>query len=308
MKKYFLSIEDISKSEIFETFELAKQLRKNLHGSQFSHKIFALFFKHPLPWLELSFEAGIKQLDGKIIHFNPSTFDQLVKEKSLGDMIRNLKKQVDVIIAGAFYHRNLHDMSKYSDVSIINAASDLENPCQALSDLFTIGERFNDFESLRLAYIGDGNSVCNSLLLGCTKIGMDIAVACPNGHGPDKNIVELARNYTKISKSRITIGIEPKEIVKDANIIYNDTFISMGDEKEKQKRLGIFIPKYQVNDRLLKSAASDVLYMHPLPAHREEEVTQDVIDGPRSIVFDQAENRLHVQKALLMKMMGVGNL
>jgi ornithine carbamoyltransferase len=308
MKKYFLSMDDITKSEIFEIFEITKQLKKNPYGNQLNHKIFALFFKHSLPWLKLSFEAGIKQLNGSVIHFNPSVYDQLLKEKSLDDMIKNLKKHVDATIMGAFSHRTLQNISKYSDVSIINAVSDLENPCQVLSDLFTIKERFKDFETLKLVYVGDGNNVCNSLLLGCAKVGMDVAVACPNGYEPDKNIVELARNYTRVSKSRVTIGTEPKEIVKDANIIYNDTFISMGDEKEKQKRLSIFIPKYQVNDRLLKSAASDVLYMHPLPAQRGEEVTPEVIDSLRSIVFDQAENRMHAQKALLMKMMGIGTL
>lgn len=308
MKKYFLSIEDITKSEIFEIFELTKQLKKNPSGNQLSHKNFALFFEHSLPWLKLSLEAGIKQLNGNIIYFNPSESDQLFKEKSFDDMIKNLKNHVDLTIMAAFSHRTLQNISKYSDVPIINAFSDLESPCQVLSDLFTIQERFKDFNSLKLVYIGDGNNVCNSLLLGCAKVGMDMAVACPKGYEPDEKIIELARNYTKVSKSSVTIGIEPKEMVKDANIIYNDTFISMGDEKEKQKRLNIFVPKYQVNEKLLKSAASDVLYMHCLPAHRGEEVTPGVIDGPRSIIFDQAENRMHAQKALLLKMMGIEKL
>jgi ornithine carbamoyltransferase len=304
MRNYFISIEDVSKSEIFEIFELAKLLRKSPHGNQFSHKIFALFFKHPSPWFELTFETGIKQLNGRVINLNPTSVDQLLKEKSLEDMIKTLKKQVDAIIIGNFSHAALKHISKYSDVPIINAVSGLENPCQVLSDLFTIKERFKDFESLKLAYIGNGNNVCNSLLLGCTKVGMDVAIACPAGYEPDKDIIELARNYTKVSKSRIVIGREPKEIVKDANIVYNDIFINIANEKERQKQLKNFIPKYQVTSRLMGFAAPDVVYMHCLPVYRGEEATVDVIDGRKSIVFDQAENKLHTQKALLMKMVG----
>jgi ornithine carbamoyltransferase len=305
MKKYFLSIDDISKSEIFEIFELAKQLRKSPLGNQLNHKIFALFFERSLPWSRIQFESGIKQLSGSIINFDPPTVDQLFKEKSFEDMIKILKKHADLIIAGGFSQTTLQKMSKYSDLPIINAISDLENPCQVLSDLLTIKERFGDFESLKMAYIGDGNNVCNSLILACAKVGMDIIVACPKGYGPDEKIVELARNYTKLSKSAITIGIEPKEVVKDANIIYNDTFIFSGKEKEKQKQLNIFVPKYQVNDKLLKSAASNILYMHCLPVHRGEEVTTEVVEGLRSIIFDQFENKMHVQKALLLNMMEI---
>lgn len=305
MKKYFLSIDDVSKSEIFEVFELAKQLRKNPHGNQFSRKIFVFFFKHPSPWLELSFETGIKQLDGNIINLNPTSIDQIIKEKSLEDMVKTLKKQVDAIIIGTFSHTALKHVSKYSDVPVINAVSDLENPCQVLSDLFTIKERFKDFESLKLAYIGNGDSVCNSLLLGCTKVGMDVAIACPAGYEPDKDIIELARNYTKVSKSRIVIGREPKEIIKDANVVYNNVFINTANEKERQKQLKTFLPKYQITSRLMGFAAPDVVYMHCLPVHRGEEVTVDVIDGHKSIVFDQAENKLHTQKAVLMKMLDI---
>jgi len=304
MKKHFLSIDDISRSETFEIFELAKKLRKNPHGNQFKHKIFALFFKYPLPWSELSFKAGIKQLDGSIIYLNHSTTDQLFKEKALEDMIKSLEKHVDAIIMGAFSQTTLQNIPKYSDLPVINAVSDLESPCQVISDLFTIKEKFEDFEGLKLAYVGDGNNICNSLLLGCSKVGMDIYVACPRGFEPNKKILELARNYSKITKSRVVVETEPKATVENANIIYNDTFVSMGDEKETKKRLSIFLPKYQVTTKLFKFASPDAVYMRPLPAYRGVEVTSEVIDGQRSIVFDQVENKLHAQKALLIKMMG----
>jgi ornithine carbamoyltransferase len=307
MKKDFLSIDDIKKEEIFDVIELAIQLKKKPVGNFLNGKVFCLLFEKPSTRTRVSFESGIKQLNGGTIYLDATT-TQISRGESIEDTARTLDRYVNAIIARVFSHKTLEIMSKYMNAHVINALSDLEHPCQILADLLTIKEKFKDFESLKLVYVGDGNNVCNSLLLGCAKVGMDVAVACPNGYEPDKNIVELTRNYTKVSKSRLTIGTEPKEIVKDANIIYNDTFISMGDEKEKQKRLSIFIPKYQVNDKLLKSAASDVLYMHCLPAHRGEEVVPEVIDGPRSIVFDQAENRLHAQKALLMKMMGIRTL
>ena len=228
---------------------------------------------------------------------------QLSRGETVEDTAKVLDRYVDVVVARVFSHKTLEIMSKSMNKNVINALSDLTHPCQILADLFTIKEKFGDFSGLKLAYVGDGNNVCNSLLLGCAKVGMDISIACPKGYEPDKKIVKMARDYSKITKSKIVVGTEPKSAVKNANIIYNDTFISMGDEKEKTKRMKVFMPKYQVNKKLFKLAAPDAVYMHCLPAHRGEEVTPEVIDGPRSIVFDQAENRLHAQKALLAKMM-----
>ncbi len=229
---------------------------------------------------------------------------QLSRGETIEDTARVLDRYVDAVVARVFSHKTLETMSKYMNKNVINALSDLTHPCQILADLFTVKEKFGSFSGLKLAYVGDGNNVCNSLLLGCAKVGMDISVACPKGYEPDKGIVKLAKDYTKITKSKVVVGTEPKAAVKNAKIIYNDTFISMGDEKEKTKKLKVFIPKYQVTNKLFKLTAPDAVYMHCLPAHRGEEVTPEVIDGPRSIVFDQAENRLHTQKALLAKMMG----
>lgn len=301
MKKDFLSIDGIKREEIFEILELTKKLKKKPINSLLKGKVFCLLFEKPSTRTRLSFESGIQQMGGSTIYMDATT-SQISRGETIEDTSRVLDRYVDAVIARVYSHKTLEIMSKYMNKHVINALSDLAHPCQILSDLFTIKEKFGKFSGLKLAYIGDGNNVCNSLLLGCSKVGMDISVACPKGFEPNENIVKLARDYTKVTKSKVIIETEPKSAVKGANIIYNDTFISMGDEKEKAKRLKIFIPKYQVTNKLFKLAASNAVYMHCLPAHRGEEVKPEVIDGPRSIVFDQAENRLHAQKALLTKM------
>ena len=301
MKKDFLTLDDITKQEMFEVFELAEKLKKNPIKSYLKGKVFCLFFEKPSTRTRVSFESGIKQLGGDTVYLDKTT-SQMSRGETVEDTSRVLERYVDGIIARVYSHKTLEIMSRSTDIPIINALSDLSHPCQILSDLFTIKEKFKSLKGLKLAYVGDGNNVCNSLLLGCAKVGMDISVACPKGFEPDKLMLEIAGNYAKITKSKIVVGTEPRDLVKDSNVIYNDTFVSMGEEKETEKRLKIFLPKYQVNEKLLSLASSDVLYMHCLPAHRGQEVTSDVIDGPRSIVFDQAENRLHVQKALLAKM------
>ncbi len=302
MKKDFLSIDDIKREEIFGVLELAEKLKKKPINNVLRGKVFCLLFEKPSTRTKISFESGIQQMGGSTIYMDATT-SQLSRGESIEDTARVLDRYVDAVVARVFSHKTLEVMSKCMDKHVINALSDLTHPCQIMSDLFTIKEKFGKFNRLKLAYVGDGNNVCNSLLLGCAKVGMDISVACPKGFEPNKNIIKMAKDYTKITKSKVVIETEPKSAVKDANIIYNDTFVSMGDEKAKAERLRIFIPKYQVTNKLFELAASDAVYMHCLPAHRGEEVLPEVIDGPRSIVFDQAENRLHTQKALLIKMM-----
>jgi len=303
MKKDLLTLEDIKKNEIFKVLDLTEKLKKKPIGNQLHGKVFCLFFEKPSTRTRISFASGIQQLNGKVV-FLDKNVSQLSRGETIEDTVKVLERYVDAIIARVFSHETLETMSKTTDIPIINALSDLTHPCQILSDLFTIKERFNEFKDLKLAYVGDGNNVCNSLLLGCSKVGIDISVGCPKEFQPNTDIIHRAIDYTKISKSDVEITDDPIKAVKDANIVYNDTFVSMGDEEEGEKRMKIFLPKYQVNRKLLNLAASDVIYMHCLPAHRGEEVTYDVIDGPKSIVIDQAENRLHVQKALLVKMMG----
>lgn len=303
MKKDLLTLGDLTKTEILQILELTEKLKKKPIGNQLKGMVFCLFFEKPSTRTRISFATGIQQLGGSIVYLDKST-SQLSRGESLQDTIRVLDRYVDAVIARVYSHKTLELMSRLMNAHVINALSDLTHPCQILSDLFTIKERFGYLKGLKLAYVGDGNNVCNSLLLGCSKVGMDISVACPKGYEPNKQILKLARNYSKVSKSRIEIKREPKDAVKNANIIYNDTFVSMGEERERKKRLKVFLSKYQVNEKLLKQAEPDVIYMHCLPAHRGEEVTDKVIDGPHSIVFQQAENRLHTQKALLVKLMG----
>lgn len=304
MKKDFLTFEDISRSEIFKILELAEHLKKKPYGRHLKNKTIAFFFENPSDWSRITFETGIKQLEGNIIFLDEKITDQLFHDGSVGGTARVLNRYADAVITRVFSHETLKIMAKNTDIPVINALSDLTHPCQVLSDLLTIKEKFGSFEDMKLAYIGDGNNVCNSLLLGCSKVGMNINVACPKEYQPKTEIIHRAVDFTKITKSDVNIMEDPVEAVKDANIVYNDTFVSMWNEKEREKRLSIFLPEYQVTKKLLNYAASNALYMHCLPAKKDEEVAYDVIDGPRSIVWDQAENRLHAQKALLVKMMG----
>jgi len=303
MKKDFLTLDDIKREELFKILDLALELKKKKTGNQLHRKVFCLFFEKPSTRTRLSFETGIEQLGGSSIFFDVRG-SQIPRGESLKDTAKVFDRYVDAVVARVFSHESLEIMSKTTNIHIINALSDLAHPCQILSDLLTIKEKFQDFKGLKLAYVGEGNNICNSLLLGCAKVGINIDVACPEEYQPDTKMIHKAVDYSKITKIDINILKDPKKAVKDANIVYNDTFVSMGDEKMKEKKMKIFIPKYQVNQNLLNYAASDVLYMHCLPAHRGEEVTSDVLDGPRSIVWDQAENRLHAQKALLVKVMG----
>lgn len=298
-----MSIDNITRNEINEVMDLAEKLKKNPIQNTLNGKIFCLLFEKPSTITRVSFESGIQQLGGSTLYLDATT-SQISHGETAEDTARVLDRYVNVIIARVFSHKTLEIMSKNADANVINALSDLEHPCQILADLFTIREKFGHFDGVKLAYVGDGNNVCNSLLLGCAKVGMDISVATPKGYEPNKKIIDMAKNYSKVTNSKIVVTKDPKEAVKDANVVYNDTFISMGNEKEKKKRLKAFLPKYQVNKKLLGFAKSDVLYMHCLPAHRGEEVAPDVIDGNRSIIFDQAENRMHAQKALILRMIG----
>ncbi len=303
MKKDFLTLDDIKREELLEMLDSTAELKKKPINNHLKNKVLCLIFEKPSTRTKVSFETGIIHMGGQYVFLDKNTI-QLSRGESVEDTAKVLERYNDAIIARVFSHKSLEIMSKKTDIPIINALSDLSHPCQILADLFTIKEKFKSFRGLKLAYIGDGNNVCNSLLLGCAKVGIDISVGSPKGYEPNKEMTQLAKNYTKISKSKVSITEDPVSAVKNANIVYNDTFISMGDEKEKDKRMKAFIPKYQVTENLLEKAASDVLYMHCLPAHRGKEVTSEVIDGPRSIIFDQAENRMHVQKALMSKMMG----
>jgi ornithine carbamoyltransferase len=219
----------------------------------------------------------------------------------VGDTARVLSRYVDAVMIRAYHHEDVVELGEHSTVPVINGLTDLEHPCQVLSDLFTIKEKKGGL-NVKLAYVGDGNNVCNSLLLGCAMVGMDLAVGCPEGYGPNADIFGEASRIAEETGAAITVTDDPKEAVKGADIIYTDVWVSMGQEAEKEERMGAFKP-YQVNADLVK-AAGDPLIMHCLPAKRGYEITDEVLDGPSSIVLDQAENRLHVQKAILAMLMG----
>lgn len=306
MKKDFLTMDDIKREEILEIFDLAKQLQKRPAKDYLKGKVFCMLFEKLSTRTRVSFEAGIKQLGGSTIFLDKTT-SQMSRE-TIEDTAKVLDAYVDGIIARVYSHKTLEIMAKCTSIPVINALSDLCHPCQILSDLFTIREKFkitdgiSEFRGLKLAYVGDGNNVCNSLLLGCSKMGIDISIACPNGYNPNSGFLQIARNYSSVTKSKIVITRDPVEAVKDANIVYTDVWVSLGMEKNEKERLKIF-KSYQVNEFLTSHAKPDYVFMHCLPAHRDLEVTSEVIDGPHSIVWTQAENRLHAQKPLLLKLL-----
>jgi ornithine carbamoyltransferase len=304
MKKDFLTLDDIKREELLEILELAEKLKRDRFGRQFENKVFGMIFEKPSTRTRISFEAGISHLGGYPMYIDAST-TQLARGEPVEDVARVLDRYLDCLIARVFKHRTLEIIAKYTHFPVINALSDLSHPCQILADLLTIKEKFGRLEGLKLAYIGDGNNVCNSLLLGCAKAGIDISVGCPADFRPDESMLSLAEKYSETTGSKVSVTEDPKEAARDADVIYNDTFISMGDEKEREKRLNTFLPKYQVNKELFSVAKPQAVYMHCLPAHKGEEVAADIIEGERSIVWDQAENRMHTQKALLIKLLGI---
>jgi ornithine carbamoyltransferase len=223
----------------------------------------------------------------------------LGKRESTPDIARNINRWVDLIMARTFAHKSVTDMAEHTDIPVINALSDLEHPCQILADFMTILEHKKKLKGLKLAYIGDGNNVCNSLLLAAATMGMHMTVGCPQGYDPDKSVWDKSQELAAKSKCALQILRDPREAVKNADIIYTDVWASMGQETEKELRARIFAP-YQVNQQLVDAARKDVMVLHCLPAHRGDEITDEVLDGPHSQVLDEAENRMHVQKAVMV--------
>ncbi|WP_455278310.1 ornithine carbamoyltransferase [[Eubacterium] cellulosolvens] len=244
----------------------------------------------------------MQQLGGFALHLNWSEI-QIGRGETLADTARILSKYVDGIVARVKIHQTLEELAKNSSVPVINGLSNLNHPVQILADLMTIWEKRGKLKGLKLAYVGDGNNICNSLLIGCSKVGVNLSIACPSGYEPNLEFLKKAKVNAENSGSIIHITRTPKLAVSEADIVYTDVFVSMGQETESEKRLRTFMPNYQVNSELLNSAKRKVIFMHPLPCHREEEVTAEVIDGSNSVVWDQAENRLHTTKSLLSKLL-----
>ncbi len=305
--RHFLGLADLSSDEVWQILNLAVDLKKEwLDGGNrplLQGKTLALLFQKPSLRTRVSFEMGMFHLGGQAIYLSPNEV-QLGKRESVADVARVLSRYVDGIMARVFAHSDIEQLAAHSHVPVINGLSDYNHPCQVLADLLTILEKKGRLEGLRLAYVGDGNNVAVSLLLGGTKLGMEVALATPPGYEITEDVENLATAFAEESGGFVDLTYEPLEAVAGADVIYTDTWTSMGQEEETRKRLKLF-PPYQVNERLLAaSGKDDVIVMHCLPAHRGQEITDEVADGPHSVLFDLAENRMHAQKAVLALLLG----
>jgi ornithine carbamoyltransferase len=301
MKKHdFLSIADHSSEDIASILKLAVQLKKNprLNNGLLKGKSIAMIFQKPSNRTRVSFETGISQLGGNAIYLAPDDIS-LGKREPTADIARTLSRYVAGIVARVFSHKDLLELSQYATVPVINALSDLSHPCQALADILTVQEKFGRLKGLKFAYIGDGNNMTNSLMIACAKVGMHMTVAVPKGYEPSTDYIKKAQACAKTTGAKIVLTHDPVEAVKDANVLYTDTWVSMGQEKETAWRLKDF-KRYQIDAKLAAKADKDYIFMHCLPAHRGQEVSADVIDGAHSVIFDEAENRLHIQKAIMV--------
>ena len=300
--KHILSLQDLDLNEIISILDFAtilkEESKKGLTRKLLEGKTLGMVFQKPSTRTRVSFEIGMFQLGGHAIYLGINDM-QLSKGETIEDTARTLSLYLDCLMARVYDHRDLEKLSKYSSIPIINGLSDLFHPCQILADLLTIREYKKKFNGLNLAWIGDGFNVCNDLLIGCAKTGINITAACPSGYEPPEWIVNISKKEGTKTGSIIKVTNEPINAVLDADIVATDTFVSLGKDNEKIIRETVFIPKYQVNSELIKHAKDDAIFMHCLPAKRGQEVTSDVIDGKLSVVWKEAENRLHVQKALL---------
>jgi len=303
MKRDLISLHALSPAETQHLLNLSQNLKKNRHqnADYLKGKTVGLVFQKPSNRTRVSFEVGVSQLGGNCVYLGPQEI-ALGKRESTADVAGTLSRYLDAIVARTHLHSDVIDLGKFASVPIINGLSDMYHPCQALADLMSIREKFDDLKGLTLAFIGDGNNVCHSLLLGCAKVGLNMVVATPKGYEPNPEVVAAAQKYGKQSGAKITLTDSPQKAAKNAHIIYADVWVSMGQEEESKSRLKVF-KDYQINDKLVKLADKNYIFMHCLPAHRGEEVTAEVIDGPHSIIFDQAENRMHAQKAVLIFLM-----
>ena len=266
-----------------------------------AHKNIALLFEKPSLRTKASFSVAVAQLGGSSTYMGPEEV-QIGKRETPSDAGKVLSRYFDAIVYRAFSHSTVVELAEAASIPVINALDDLEHPCQAVGDLLTINEKKGGLKGKKLAYIGDGNNVCNSLLLGCATIGMDMTVASPSNHKPNQGIVLKAEELAKVSGAKIEVVTNPFKAAEEADVVYTDVWVSMGQEAEREAKEKVFMP-YQVTHRTMERAKADAVFMHCLPAHRGLEVLPEVIDGEKSIVFDQAENRLHAQKAILLASM-----
>lgn len=308
-KRDFLTVRDFSLKEIFDTFILAEKLKKNAQKRKFkkylANQVLAMIFNKTSTRTRVSFEVAMAQLGGKALYLNQNDI-QINKGETLYDTAKVLSRMVQGIMIRTFAHEDVVNLARASSVPVINGLTDLLHPCQAMADFFTIFEHKPHFgrhpNLLKLAYIGDGNNVANSLILLSALLGNTFVIANPKGYEIPSQIVEMAKDLSKKSGAQILFEENPLVAAKKADVLYTDVWVSMGQEEEKEARLKAF-QGYQINGDMIKEAKTDVMVLHCLPAQRGLEITDEVMDGPHSKVFDEAENRLHVQKAILLKLM-----
>jgi ornithine carbamoyltransferase len=298
--KDFLSIADLSAEETELLIKKAIEMKQKAAPQVLSGKVIALLFEKPSLRTRVSFEVAIHQLGGYCLYLSPNEVG-LGKREPVSDVARVLGRYVNGIIARTFSHQSLVTLAQYSNVPVINALSDLEHPCQALADILTIREKKGKLRGINLAYVGDGNNVANSLLLAAALTGVNFKIASPAGYEIDTQVLQKAREFAAHSGSRIVLTSDPEQAVKDADVVYTDVWTSMGQEAEVEQRRSVF-SNYQIDTKLLSLAKKDVIFMHPLPAHHGEEIAAGLLDHPGSVVFDQAENRLHIQRTLLAEL------
>ena len=296
-----LTLDELESKEINNIIDLAidlkKQQKKDKEKPLLQNKTLAMIFEKPSTRTRVSFETGIFQLGGHALTLSANDL-QLSRGESIEDTAKTLSRYVNVIMARVYDHKSLETLAKNASIPVINGLSDSFHPCQTLADFMTIKEHKKNLKKIKIAWIGDGNNVCNSLILGCAKLKIKLSVAVPDGYEPDFEVVKIGKDA-----GILQVSDNPELAVKDADVIMTDTFVSI--HNTNSDRIKKFLPKFQVNQSLMIKSKKDTIFMHCLPAKREQEVTSDVIDGPQSVVWDEAENRLHVQKALLVHLLGV---
>ncbi len=306
--KDFLAISDYSPTQIQDMLDLAIQLKAEWKsgGNEpiFKNKVLAMIFQKPSLRTRVSFDMAMRHLGGDALYLSPAEIG-LGKRESIADIARVMAGYVDAIMARVFEHKHVVELAKWSEIPVINGLSDYNHPCQAMADALTIQEKFGKLKGLNVTFIGDGNNVAVSLMHVCTKLGAHFTIASPKGYELPPQPVKLASQFAKESGSKINLISDPHEAVKNAQVIYTDTWTSMGQEEEEKVRMQVF-PPYQVNSTLVSEADSDVIVMHCLPAHRGQELTDEVADGFHSALFPQAHNRLHAQKAILVRLLAKG--
>lgn len=305
--KDFLAIADYSSEEIQALLDLAVQLKKEhfIDGNKplFKGKVLGMIFQKPSLRTRISFDMAMRHMGGDALYLSPNEIG-LGKRESIADVARVLSGYVEILMARVFDHEHIQELAKWSSIPVINGLSDYNHPCQGMADALTIFEKFGNLKGIDVAYVGDGNNVAVSLMHICAKLGANFTIANPEGYAIPNKPIQIARQICLETGGELNFLTDPEDAVKDVQVIYTDTWTSMGQEEEQAKREKLF-PPYQVNSQLVAKADKDVIVMHCLPAHRNHELTDDVADGPHSVIFPQAHNRLHAQKAILARLLGV---